>query len=58
MSDHKGALLLFSALPRAKQLLADKGDWFRAALIAQGTTPCIPPRKNRKVQYQIGRAHV
>lgn len=54
MSDHKGALLLFSALPRAKELLADKGydsDWFRAALAAQGTTPCIPPRKNRKVQY-------
>ena len=25
MSNHKGALLLFSALPRAKQLLADKG---------------------------------
>ena len=54
MSDHKGALLLFSALPRAKELLADKGydsDWFRAALTAKGTTPCIPPRKNRKVQY-------
>ena len=54
MSDHKGALLLFSALPRARELLADKGydsDWFRAALMAQGTTPCIPPRKNRKVQY-------
>jgi putative transposase len=54
MSDHKGARLLFSVLPRAKELLADKGydsDWFRAALIAQGTTPCIPPRKNRKVQY-------
>ena len=54
MSDHKGAVLLFSALPRAKELLADKGydsDWFRAALMAQGTTPCIPPRKNRKVQY-------
>ena len=54
MSDYKGALLLFSALPRAKELLADKGydsDWFRAALIAQDTAPCIPPRKNRKVQY-------
>lgn len=54
MSDHKGAFLLFSALPRAKELLADKGhdsDWFRAALTAQGTTACIPPRKNRKIQY-------
>ncbi len=54
MSNHKGAALLFSALPRAKELLADKGydsDWFRGALDAQGATPCIPPRKNRKVQY-------
>ncbi|NJS14192.1 MAG: IS5 family transposase [Sphingopyxis sp.] len=54
MSDHKGALLLLSALPQAKELLADKGydsDWFRAALTERGITPCIPPRKNRKVQY-------
>ena len=46
--------MLLSALPRAKELLADKGydsDWFRAALTERGTTPCIPPRKNRKVQY-------
>ncbi len=50
MSDHKGAFLLFSALPQAKELLADKdydSDWFRAALAEHG----IPPRKNRKVQY-------
>ena len=26
-------------------------DWFRAALTERGITPCIPPRKNRKVQY-------
>jgi transposase len=35
-------------------LLADKGydsDWFRAALTERGTMPCIPPRKNRKIQY-------
>ena len=54
MSDHKGAFLLLSALPRAKELLGDKGydsDWFRAALAERGITPCIPPRKNRKVQY-------
>ena len=40
--------------PRAQELLADKGydsAWFGAALIAQGIAPCIPPRKNRKVQY-------
>jgi hypothetical protein len=26
MSDHKGAVLLFSRLPQAKELLADKGS--------------------------------
>ena len=34
MSDYKGAALMLPALPKAKQLLADKGydaDWFRAA---------------------------
>jgi transposase len=54
MSDHKGAFLLLSALPQAKELLADKGydsDWFRAALAKRGTIACIPPRKNRKTQY-------
>jgi putative transposase len=58
MSDHKGAFLLLSALPRAKQLLADKGydsDWFRQALVERGITPCIPPRANRKVQYDYDR---
>lgn len=54
MSDHKGAALLLSALPRAKGLLRDKGydsDWFRAALAERGITVCIPPRSNCKVQY-------
>ena len=40
MSDHKGALLLFPALPAAKELLANKGydsDWFRAALAGRGS---------------------
>lgn len=52
MSDYKGAALLLDTLPPAKELLADRGydsDWFRAALTAKGITPCIPPRKNRKV---------
>ena len=52
MSDHKGAFLLLSALPRAKELLGDKGydsNWFRAALADRGITACIPPRSNRKV---------
>ena len=59
MSDHKGAVLLFDALPRAKELLGDKGydsDWFRAALTARGITPCIPPKSNRKVQYHYDKA--
>ena len=55
MSDYKGAALLFDALPKAKDLLADRGydaDWFRNALINKGITPCIPPKKNRKVQLE------
>lgn len=53
ISDHKGAALLLSALPRAKELLADKGyDRSRAELVKQATNPCISPRKYRKVQYR------
>ena len=47
MSDHKGAVLLFDALPNAKEQLGNKGydsDRFRAALTARGITPCIPPK--------------
>ena len=54
MNDHQGAKLMFDALPPAPVLIADKGydsDEFRAALISRGTTPCIPPRKNRKIQH-------
>ena len=54
MSDHKGAALLLGALPPAKHLIADRGydsDRFRDALVAKGITPCIPPRKNRKVRH-------
>jgi len=52
MSDYKGAAQLINALPKAKALLGDKGydaDWFRAALIARGITPCIPSKANRKI---------
>ena len=51
MRDYKGAALLLSAMPKAKQLLADKGydaDWFRAALAKRRITPCIPSKANRK----------
>jgi hypothetical protein len=42
MSDYKGAALMLPALPKAKQLLADKGydaDWFRAIPSADLTEP-------------------
>ena len=55
MSDYKGAALLLPSLPKASVLLADRGydaDWFRAALIKRGTTPCIPPKKNRKARIE------
>ena len=39
MSDYKGAALMLPALPKAKELLGDKGydaDWFRQALAERG----------------------
>jgi transposase len=39
MSDYKGAAQMLPAMPKAKELLADKGydaDWFRAALAKRG----------------------
>ena len=57
-SDYKGAALLLPVLPDAKELLADRGydaDWFRAALIEKGISPCIPPKKNRKIQIEYDR---
>ena len=52
MSDFKGAALMLPALPRAKQLLADKGydaDWFREALAMRKIILCIPSKANRKL---------
>ena len=46
--------MFIDKLPEAAEMLADRGydaDWFRKALTEKGITPCIPPRKNRKVQY-------
>jgi len=43
---------MFDALPKAGELIGDKGydgDWFRQALKARGTVPCIPSKSNRKV---------
>lgn len=55
MSDYKGAHVLLPSLPKAKTLIADRGydaDWFRAALRAKGITPCIPTKRNRKIQVE------
>ena len=52
-SDFTGAAALLATMPRARVLLADRGydaDWFRNALTDMGITPCIPSKKNRKVQ--------
>ena len=52
MSDYKGAALMLPAMPKARELLADKGydaDWFRAALAKHGVTACIPSKSNRTV---------
>lgn len=52
MSDYKGAALMIDALPQAQELIGDRGydaDWFRDALTARGTTPCIPSKSNRKI---------
>jgi transposase len=49
MSDFKGAALMLPLLPKAKELLADKGydaDWFRDALAQRNTTACIPLRSH------------
>ncbi len=59
MSDYKGAALMVDALPPAKHLLADRGynaDWFRTALRDKGTEPCIPPKKNRRIQIKYDKA--
>jgi putative transposase len=55
MSDYKGAEILLDQLPCAKFMLADRGydaDWFRDGLHDKGIEPCIPPRKNRKLQIK------
>ena len=59
MSDHKGAALMLPRLPRAKELLGDKGydsNRFREALVERGIEPCIPSSKSRKVPLQYDKA--
>ena len=52
-SDYVGAARLLRLLPPVKCLLAGRGydaDWLRSALMDVNITPCIPSKKNRKVQ--------
>jgi transposase len=52
MSDHRGAAMMLSALPPARELLADRGydsKRFRDALVERGIVPCIPSTKSRNV---------
>lgn len=51
-SDYKGVAVMRDALPRATELIADRGldaAWFRNALAERSTAACIPSQFNRKV---------
>jgi len=53
VSDFKGAAALVDTLPKATALLGDRGydaNWFRNALKDKGIEPCIPSKRNRKIQ--------
>ena len=55
MIDFKGAALMLPALPKAKELLGDKGydaDWFRQALAERKTVACIPSKSKSRFMIQ------
>ncbi len=57
--DVKVAQECIEAMPPSAQLVADKGydsQALREWLEARGTQPIIPPRKNRKIQYEYDKA--
>jgi transposase len=57
--DCKVAQLCIEAMPPSAELVADKGydsQALREWLEERGTTPVIPPRRNRKVQYDYDKA--
>jgi transposase len=57
--DCKVARLCLEALPPSAELVADKGydsQALREWLDQRGTTAVIPPRRNRKVQYDYDKA--
>lgn len=56
--DCKVAQLCIKAMPLSAKLFADKGydsQALREWLQGHGTEPVIPPRKNRKIQYDYDR---
>lgn len=57
-NDYKGAKTCLAAMPPCQYVIADKGydsAELRRWLVARGSTPVIPPRTNRKVQYHYDR---
>ena len=59
VSDHIGAKIVYTALPKAKTLIGDKGydsDEFRQALRAMEIEPCIPSKSNRKTPIDHDKA--
>jgi transposase len=57
--DCKVAQRCIEAMPPSAELVADKGydsQALREWLEARGTEPVIPPRKNRKIQYDYDKA--
>ncbi|WP_445488948.1 IS5 family transposase [Rhodopseudomonas sp. RCAM05734] len=57
--DCRVAQLCIEAMPPSAELVADKGydsQALREWLVERGTEPVIPPRKNRKIQYDYDRA--
>ncbi len=52
-SDFTGATLMLPRLPKAKELLADKGydaDWLRDTLAERGVEACVPSKSTSKIQ--------
>ena len=59
VNDCTVAQLCIQAVPPSAHLVADKGydsQALREWLVERGTQPVIPPRKNRKVQYEYDKA--
>ncbi len=59
MHDCKVAHTCIEALPPSAELVGDKGydsQRLREWLEARGTQPVIPPRSNRKIQYDYDKA--